>query len=258
MTVNYMDISLQSIGLFVVATILYFVLPMVGKPKLSLDDLSIMNEYNGRVQYSLVLFLVLVVTTQMMLNIAYLAAKCGGSIESNIGIASFYTIIPWVFIFGAVLITINVFPNLKSAFSDVVGYFVVASQSNELLSQLLGANEIPTNNNAELTKTSQTIAKILGNKSIVINQITPYNFTEMWNTLSPIMKSPDDLNMKQQLLDIVVRRDDIGEAMWYIYTAILISSIVYYNLATRGCTKSSTDIKNAQLEYQQMKEKEQL
>jgi hypothetical protein len=40
-----------------------------------------------------------------------------------------------------------------------------------------------------------------------------------------------------------VLKDNIGEALWYIYTAILISSIVYYNLATRGCVKSVDQIK---------------
>jgi hypothetical protein len=34
---------------------------------------------------------------------------------------------------------------------------------------------------------------------------------------------------------LVVTRDNIGEAMWYIYTGILITSIVQLKIATRGC-----------------------
>ncbi len=42
-------------------------------------------------------------------------------------------------------------------------------------------------------------------------------------------------SLKTQLLSVVVMRDNIGEALWYFYTAILLISIVQYNLSTRGC-----------------------
>jgi hypothetical protein len=35
----------------------------------------------------------------------------------------------------------------------------------------------------------------------------------------------------------VVRRDNIGEALWYVYTAVLLISVIQYNLTTRGCVK---------------------
>jgi hypothetical protein len=54
----------------------------------------------------------------------------------------------------------------------------------------------------------------------------------------------NDISIKQRLLDIVAYKENIGEAFWYIYASILISSIVYYNLATRGCVKSLEEIKS--------------
>ena len=57
------------------------------------------------------------------------------------------------------------------------------------------------------------------------------------------------MELKQKLLDLVSLKENIGEAFWYIYTAILISSIVYYNLATRGCVKSISQIKADHDEY---------
>jgi hypothetical protein len=44
-------------------------------------------------------------------------------------------------------------------------------------------------------------------------------------------------NKEQELLDVVVTRDNIGEAFWYIYTAILLISIIQYNIASRPCVK---------------------
>ena len=61
--------------------------------------------------------------------------------------------------------------------------------------------------------------------------------------LKPLMKpqyesNPSLLKTKEQeLLDVVVARDNIGEAFWYIYTGILLISIVQYNIASRPCIK---------------------
>ena len=41
--------------------------------------------------------------------------------------------------------------------------------------------------------------------------------------------------------------------MWYIYTAILVSSIVYYNLATKGCLRDVNSIKTNYNQYIQTK-----
>jgi hypothetical protein len=111
-----------------------------------------------------------------------------------------------------------------------------------------------------LMAAAEAITKMLGNKSILINQITPDNFLDFWQLLTPLMKpevlqDPALLSAKQsELLDMVVLKDNIGEAFWYVYTAILISSIVYYTLANRGCVKSVAQIKAGYDQY--MKDQE--
>jgi len=108
----------------------------------------------------------------------------------------------------------------------------------------------------ELTKAAEAIIKICGNKSILINQINPDNFENIWKTLKPLMTvgSFENEKIKEQLLNLVVLKENIGEAFWYVYTAILISSIVYYNLATRGCVKSVDQIKAEHDAYIQERE----
>ena len=98
--------------------------------------------------------------------------------------------------------------------------------------------------------------------SILINQIVPGNFSHWWTTLQPLMKdqyrnnpeSQDTLAKQQALLDLVVARDNVGEAFWYIYTAILLISIVQYNIITQGCYK---DPNNMQANYANYLEQEQ-
>ena len=203
---------------------------------------------------SLAFYLGMVVVSQLLLNVVYLMSKCGGSLDKNILTAAIFTFIPWILIFGVLLAVLIIFPGFKSAFSDVIGYYVVAGGANEIFGQILLGTDLndmieqtadATQKN-ELTKAAEAIIKICGNKSILINQINSENFLDIWNTLKPLMTpgSYDSVEIKQQLLNLVVLKDNIGEGFWYVYTAILISSIVYYNLATRGCVKSVDQIKS--------------
>ena len=59
---------------------------------------------------------------------------------------------------------------------------------------------------------------------------------------------------KLQMLNLVVLKDNIGEAIWYVYTALLISSIVYYNLASVGCKMSVEQIKASHDDYVQQQQ----
>jgi hypothetical protein len=255
-----MDISFQSLILFIIITILYFAFPSIGKPQLTLDDLNTgMTEYYGKNIRSLAFYLGVVVVSQLFLNIGYLMAKCGGSLDKNIGAAALFTFIPWVLIFGVLLAVLLIFPGFKSAFSDVIGYYVVSGGANEIFGSILLGTDLndmiskatTQEQKDELTKAAEAILKIVGNKSILINQMNPDNFLSIWDTLKPLMTpgSYENTIIKQQLLDLVVLKDNIGEAFWYVYTAILISSIVYYNLATRGCVKSVDQIKEEHDEY---------
>jgi len=251
-----MDISLLSLIAFTIITILYFAFPSIGKPKLTLNDLESeenMSKFYSSNITSLAFYLGIVVVSQFFLNTSYLISKCGGSINKNIGAAALFTFIPWLLIFAVMIAVLIIFPGFKTAFSDVIGYFVVSSSANDILSSILRGTDLnemiektnDANEKSELTKAADAILKICGNKSILINQMNPENFLDIWNILKPLMNTGayENTEMKTSLLDLVVLKDNIGEALWYIYTAILISSIVNYSLATRGCVKDISQIK---------------
>ena len=251
-----MDISLQSLLYFIIITIIYFVFPSIGKPQLTLSDVSVTGispEFYTKNMKSLAFYLGVVIVVQLILNIAYLTSKCGGAIDKNIGAAFIFTFIPWMLIFGVMLAVLIIFPGFKSAFSDVLGYYAVAGSANDIFSSIFIGTDIndmidkegDANKKNELTHAAEAIMKICGNKSILINQMNSDNFISIWETLKPLMNTGvyENTEIQTQLLNLVVLKDNIGEAFWYIYTAILISSIVYYNLATRGCVKSVDQIK---------------
>lgn len=251
-----MDISLLSLISFTIITIIYFAFPSIGKPQLTLNDLendeTMMGFYNKTI-YSLAFYIGIIVVSQFFLNTSYLISKCGGSINKNIGAAALFTFIPWLLIFAVMVTVIIIFPGFKTAFSDVIGYFVVSNSANDILSSILRGTDLnemiektsDSNEKKELTKAADAILKICGNKSILINQMNPDNFLNIWNILKPLMNAGafENIEIKTNLLNLVVLKDNIGEGLWYIYTAILISSIVNYNLATRGCVKDISQIK---------------
>ena len=265
--IYYMDVSFQSLLFFIIITIVYFAFPSIGKPKLTLNDLSddiTKSYFYSKNIKSLAFYFGAIVVSQLFLNIGYLMAKCGGSLDKNIGSAALFTFIPWVLIFGVMLTVLLIFPGFKSAFSDVIGYYVVAGEANNIFGKMLLGTDIngmiekteDVKVKNELTKAAEAIIKICGNKSILINQINSENFLQILTTLKPLMTvgSYDNIELKQQLLNLVVLKENIGEAFWYIYTAILISSIVYYNLATRGWIKSVEQIKETHDAYIQEQE----
>ena len=262
-----MDISFQSLLFFIIITIIYFAFPSIGKPQLTLLDLETdasKSEFYTKNMKSLAFYLGVIVFSQLFLNIGYLMTKCGGSLDKNIGAAAIFTFIPWILIFGVMLVVLIIFPGFKSAFSDVIGYYVVSGGANDIFGQILLGTDLnemieqttDVNKKNELTKAAEAIIKICGNKSILINQMNPDNFLDIWTTLKPLMTpgSFDNNELKQELLNLVVLKDNIGEAIWYVYSAILISSIVYYNLATRGCVKSIDQIKADHNAYIQKQE----
>ena len=186
------------------------------------------------------------------------------------GAAGIFTFIPWTLIFGVTIIILVIYPGFKSAFSDVIGYFYVSNKANELLVELLAnqgventLNKGPENDlkptapvdtpittlvgggPTEMRAAADLIVKICGNTSILINQIVPSNFNSYWQLLNPLKKekyqddnSVETRTLKSQLFDLVVTRDNIGELLWYIYTGILLTSIVQLKITTRGCASN--------------------
>jgi hypothetical protein len=227
------------------------------------------NDYKSSILPKLGLYLLIVCIVQFILNTAYLNAKCGGSSKDNIGTAAMYTFFPWTFIFGTMLAVLVIFPGFKSAFSDVVGYFAISGGAKEIFDDIMNTDlqkEVDAakkngQKTDDLKKAVSALTEMVdNNKSILINKMTPDNFADFWNTMTPLMKPDITKNdektkyYKTELLSLVVLKDNIGEAFWYVYTAMLIASVVYYNLANVGCKKSVAQIKAGYDDYIQQQE----
>jgi hypothetical protein len=243
--------SYLNIITFLLTTLFYY---LALKPSLKYSDMTNPDNYNNYLSSNklyLAVYFFAILVIQFIVNAYLITQTCGGNIAQNMSASGTFTFIPWSLIFGAVIVVLMVYPGFKSAFSDVVGYYYVAGSANKLLTELLVNKDIQNNIDADGASTVQQkanmqqaadmIIKICGNTSILINQMVPSNFVEYWNILKPLMKpqyqtdGPQTDEKRNQLFELVVTRDNIGEAMWYMYTGILITSIVQLKIATRGC-----------------------
>jgi len=247
--------SYLNIVTFLLTTLFYY---LAIKPSLTYDILSDktkMKEYTSSSYMYLAIYLLLVMVIQFFVNASIISSNCGGSISENIGSAGIFTFLPWTLIFGVLVLILTIYPGFKSAFSDVIGYYYVSSSANKILTELLIDKDIQKKMDSDATLTPEqkeamqsaadTIIKICGNTSILINQIVPNNFEDYWNILRPLRKtvyqnesSPETIEMKNNLFDLVVSRDNVGESMWYLYTGILLTSIVQLKITSKGCASN--------------------
>ena len=256
--------SYINIVTFILTTVFYY---LALKPSLSYDDLIDVKKYE---EYSknnylyLGIYLVLVMLIQFVVNASVISTTCGGSISENIGAAGILTFIPWTLIFGVIIIILIIYPGFKSAFSDVIGYFYISGSATKIITELLVNRDVEKKLNGTESKeekesledAADAIVKICGNTSILINQIVPDNFEKYWKILTPLMKpqyrdtnSQETKDIRQELFELVVTRDNIGESLWYIYTGILLTSIVQLKITTRGCNNNTATMEKNYNEF---------
>ncbi len=262
--------SYLNIVTFLLTTLFYY---MIIKPSLTYEK-SINPEqykaYKSDNYMYLAIYFLLVLVIQFIVNSSVIASACGGNITENMGAAGVFTFLPWTLMFGVIIVILTIYPGFKSAFSDVIGYFWVSSSASKILTELLVNQDVQSKiysdasltpeKKKEMQSAADTIIKICGNTSILINQMVPDNFNDYWNILTPLMKpqyqtdSVETAGIRGQLFDLVVTRDNVGEFMWYLYTGLLLISIVQLKITTRGC---SSNPKTMEANYQKFQQSEQ-
>jgi hypothetical protein len=246
--------SYLNIITFLLTTLFYY---LAIKPSFTYDmsvDPQKNKQYISRSYMYLAIYLLLVMVIQFIVNASIITSTCGGNITENMGAAGVFTFLPWTLIFGVVILILTIYPGFKSAFSDVIGYFWISSSANKIITELLVDPEVQKKIDADTTSTPEqkeamqsaadAIIKICGNTSVLINQIVPTNFNSYWSILTPLMKDKykqpgeETDKMKNELFELVVSRDNVGESMWYMYTGILLTSLVQLKMTTRGCASN--------------------
>jgi hypothetical protein len=259
---------------FILTTYVYYLL---FKPSLTYDKLSDEKELSSHFSNSytfLAIYFFAVIIIQCIVNMNIISEKCGGSVSENIGSAGMITIIPWTLIFGILMVVLTIYPGFKSAFADVIGYYWISSSANKLITELLIDRDVEQQlsesmqqtNKDQLDRAADAIIKICGNSAVLVNQMTPNNFQSFWEILNPLKKKQyrsgsstynesETIQKRNQLFDLVVAKDNIGESMWFLYTGILVTSVVQLKISSRGC---ENNVKTMEANYQKFRDNEKL
>lgn len=209
---------LFNILLFLVITILFYAF----KKNPSLDDINT-PEYQSKKNTATIIYFILVLLTQFGFNAYILSTMCGESSASRnvMGQAAFYTIIPWTFFFGIVILVLYVFPSFKSAFSDVVGYFWVSTKANNIFVQLLKGKDFSETNDFAAPMNKENIeGKGVDDSSNNNNDTFRFdkknnNFAnkiekKFWNFFKPAKDNHFDANISNQI-ELVERRMQLSD-----------------------------------------------
>ena len=246
--------SFLNLLVFLAGTILYYV---TLHPVRTLQMTS--EEMRSKKMTSLAIYVVGILLTQFVVNTSILSSTCGGALKDNLGTAAVYTVGPWVFLFGLLVAVIQVFPSFKSVFADVIGYYYVSSGVTALFSELFLPRAVQTSletvedptTKKQLTDAADLIVKMMGSPSLLINVITPDTFETYWKTLTPLMKpGASTEENKARLFSLVQTRDTVGEAMWFVYTGVLMTALVQLRLTTASCAKTAQALSDSEAAYQ--------
>jgi hypothetical protein len=238
--------SFQNIFVFLITTVVYYLALHPKATSETFVNSSLRAAYDKNKMSSLAIYLVATLLLQFMVNASVLSSVCGGNLSANLGTAAIYTVAPWLFLFGSVLMILQWIPGFKAAFADVLGYYYVSGSASKLLGTLL-KTDINTTGCKGLT---ELLLKIEGSPSLLINQITPETFEPTWNNLKPLMNN-DAGTLKEDFFNLVQTRDMVGEACWFVYTGVLMTALVQLRLTSASCVKSAQALSDSAAAYQE-------
>ena len=143
-----------------------------------------------------------------------------------------YGVLPWVLIYGVFSLLLHLCPGWKMPFSNTFGY---------LYAKIKGVSSV-LNKMINTSYKSKDIQNIYNDPSLLINTLTPVNFTDgIKRLISDKILNPSRVNFSDNLSSlqhIVTVKDDISECIWKILVAGLISSMTASQLANIECERS--------------------
>lgn len=196
-----------------------------------------------------VLLLVIIFSTMYALNTSTMKKMCPDGTKNLVRKVFFSTFIPFIFLFGTIVVALSLMPGWKAPFSNTLGYGLV---KNVIFRKLFSLQDWlkggETEGNSELAKFNQR-----SNRTFFVNELTPDNFFQAVDDLNITFKEPgdDDVDypVKKLLYKAVIVKDFISEFIWLLVTSLLTFSLSQIYILDSSCEPDVKDmIKNAQMQ----------
>ena len=230
----------NGITLFLITTLIYFIFKVRTK-----------SSTNNSILY--IIYIAVILIGETIINTQISQLICG---KAQIKTAMWYTILPWVIIFGILSMFLNIFPGWLIPFSNTFGYLAAKiSGLDTSLEHIIKDPELPKDTNAP--KTSEALGKIYMDQSLLINQI-PDPITDDsagFNRFILLMKNGNLLktgyeNHLQDLKSYITLKNSVAECIWYLLTGSLTLTTSYNYIIKSSCNISVKDMEKRHSEYE--------
>jgi len=188
-----------------------------------------------------------VIIGEFILNLNTTKNLCG---KQSWKMAFMSTIIPWILMFGVIMIMLNVYPGWISPFSNTIGYgFARLAGSKKILNAIFPPNptseETQSMSTNQVEEVKQSLAYIYSDQSILMNEVTLDNFGEFWNKTRALRSKESEVNpsFKEKFRKIIQLKTLVGEYIWYLLTGSLVISVGYNYSVSAGCPQTMESIK---------------
>ena len=261
-----------SLMVFLAITLVYFIL------KYNFSQSGSMKLYT-------ILYYLGVIVSQYFINLSVITERCG---TTNWALSFMVTLIPWVIIFGILNILLLQFPGWKAPFSNTIGYLIanIAGAKNLLIDYILKSDyvselsekkkgggkksnmSIPQKkkqakkhllkggaSEEDVKLANEAIQHIYSDPSLLMNEVTPQTYNTFWDRMKPLFK-PDADEHKEDFYKLIELKEIVSEAIWYILTGSLITSISFNYIATANCGIDADEMKKRHDDYESTMEQE--
>lgn len=196
------------------------------------------SPYHGMIYF--LIYAILVFIGEFFINANLTNSLCDSVQWSTVVLV---TGLPWILMFGSLVIMLKMFPGWLAPFSNTFGYGIakLAGLSN-VLNSILALN--PKVKGKQNTVIDEAIAHIYSDKSLLVNEITVTNFDYFWNKMQGLFRPgvATNIALKHDLWNMIWLKNIVAQFLWLILVGIMVISVSYNYIINAGCSLSADEI----------------
>jgi hypothetical protein len=254
------DASQPIIYFFILTTI--FAMLRYITSKIDIQDRKI--EYKDTNLTWTIVYILLIVVGNYFINLNLTTVICGTTQWTN---TLLITIIPWVLIFGLIILLLILIPGWLAPFSNTIGYGLVKLMGlDELIDKILKPKSFIEAGKKQTSLVEERIISdnlqmIYSDRSLLINEISPLNFENFWNNMEKgglLTKEATNTKfptLRNGLFNFVILKNIIAEYVWYLLCGGLVTSVAYNYIVNSTCQRSVAQMSATHQAYMELQDK---
>ena len=254
----------QPLIFFFILTTIYAIL-RYNTSKINLNEINIAIKDTNFVWT--IIYILLLVLGNYFINLNITTVICGATQWTNTLII---TLVPWLLIFGLIVLLLLILPGWLSPFSNTLGYGIAKMMGlDSIMNEILKPKAlIDDGKTQEATGSERIISEnlqmIYSDRSLLLNEITQDNFAVFWKNMSlgglltAKAKDAATPQLRNALYNFVTLKNIVAEYIWYLLTGALVTSVGYNYIVNSSCTRSVAQMEATHQSYVELQEKQKI